>query len=74
MGDYSPPRSLGEHHNRRWERSSAVHRGRTLPEGMTPECLDRLARIINAHANGETDELDAECAVRIFEVCRGIRA
>ena len=46
------------------------HRGVVLPRGMTPECLDALARILNAHANDETDELDAECAARVFEVVR----
>ena len=47
-----------------------THRGVTLPRGMTPDLLDRLARILNRHANGDTDELDAECAARVFEVVR----
>lgn len=45
-----------------------THRGVVLPAGMTPQMLDKLARILNVHASGETDELDAECAARVFEV------
>jgi hypothetical protein len=50
-----------------------MHRGVVLPRGMTPECLDKLAGILNAHASGETEELDAECAARVFEVVQALR-
>jgi hypothetical protein len=47
---------------------TSEHRGVVLPEGMTPACLDDLAAIINRHQREDSDELDAECAVKVFEV------
>jgi hypothetical protein len=46
------------------------YRGVVLPYGMTPACLDVVARIINLHQREECDDLDAECAVKVFEAIR----
>lgn len=43
------------------------HRGLDLPKGMPTACLDELAAILNRHCRGDDDELDSECAVRVFE-------
>ena len=50
------------------EVTPATFRGVRLPARMTPACLDELAGVLNRHSRGDDDELDAECAVRVFEV------
>jgi hypothetical protein len=46
------------------------YRGIALPAGMTPACLDAVARIINLHQREECDDLDVECAVKVFKAVR----
>jgi hypothetical protein len=48
----------------------AHHRGYILPEGMTPACLDELAKLINRHQWDDCDDLDAECAIKAFAIVR----
>lgn len=50
--------------------SGTEYRGVVLPEGMTPACLDEVARLINRHQMDDNDDLDAECAVKVFAVVR----
>jgi hypothetical protein len=50
-----------------------VYRGVIMSDGMTPDCLDAMARIINRHASGDTDELDAECAARLYATVRSFQ-
>lgn len=47
-----------------------IYRGVVLPSNMTPACLDDVSRIINLFTLPDNDELEAECAVRIFEAVR----
>jgi hypothetical protein len=49
------------------------YRGVILPDGMMPACLDALARIINLHQQEDCDDLDAECAVKVYEAVRSHR-
>lgn len=49
------------------------YRGVVLPAGMTPACLDEVSRIINAHQHEDCDDLDADCAVKVFEAVRAHR-
>ena len=50
------------------------YRGVVLSDGMTPDCLDAMARIVNRHASGDTDELDAECAARLYATVRDFQS
>lgn len=50
--------------------AGAEYRGLKLPEGMTPACLDALAKLINRHQWDDNDDLDAECAVKAFAIVR----
>jgi hypothetical protein len=52
------------------EQEKIEYRGVILPEGMTPACLDAVARIINLHQQEDCDDLDAECAVKIYKAVR----
>ncbi len=56
------------------EQEKITYRGIVLPDGMTPACLDAVARIINLHQREECDDLDAECAVKVYEAVRLHRA
>lgn len=60
-GSISSPRD-------RPENEAGRYRGYALPDGMTPECLDELAALMNRHARGESDDLDAEVAIKAFEI------
>jgi hypothetical protein len=41
---------------------------------MSSACLDAVARIINLHQREDCDDLDAECAVKVFEAVQSFRA
>jgi hypothetical protein len=53
---------------------SSEYRGVVLPEGMTRACLDSVARIINRHQLDDNDDLDSECAVKVFLAVQEHRA
>jgi hypothetical protein len=53
--------------------SGGKYRGVSLPVGMTPACLDAVARIINQHQQEDCDDLDPECAVKVFEAVQSHR-
>jgi predicted ATPase len=44
------------------------YRGLALPKGMTPACLDEMARLINRHGHDLDEWSDAELAVRLYRV------
>jgi len=50
--------------------ASAEYRGVVLPVGMTPACLDEIAGLLNRHQLADSEDTDAEGAVRIFEAVR----
>jgi hypothetical protein len=43
-----------------------LYRGYPLPKGLTRECFDELAEILNFHQREECDDSDGEGAIKVF--------
>jgi hypothetical protein len=50
--------------------ASDSYRGVKLPRGMTPACLDEVARLINLHQLDSCEDSDDEGAIKVFEAVR----
>lgn len=53
------------------ETECIIHRGETLPRGMTTDCFDALWSLFNERADGGVNKTNDEFAIEAFEVfCR----
>jgi hypothetical protein len=51
-----------------------TYRGHKLPDGMTPDLLDRLALLFVEYERGEFEGFETDAAIRAFAISRGLPA